>query len=66
MIRIITGAFVFFDSSAGIDRADIAGDLAAEAAAGVFADDDDLLGSMPTHRAMAATVCTVLCVEQCM
>ena len=65
-MRIITGAFAFFDSSA---------------ATAVNTDDDPLLpnpppvyslmittlaGSMPTHRATALTVRIVLCVEQCM
>ena len=43
-----------------------AGNLAAEAAAGVLADEHDVSSaSMPTQRATSATVCTVLCVEPC-
>ena len=64
-MRIITGAPVFFASSAGMAIVCVAGDLAAEAAAGVLADDDDLLASTPTHRATDATVCATLCVEPC-
>ena len=65
-MRIITGAFAFFESSAGI---------------AVNTDDEPLLPnpppvyslmmttfsrSMPTQRATAPTVRIVLCVEQCM
>ena len=65
-MRIMTGALLFFDSSAGMIAVNTAGDLAAEAAAGVLADDDDVLGSSRRQLATAATVCTALCVEQCM
>ena len=41
LIRIITGAFAFLDSSAGIIIDDAAGDLAAESATGVFADENN-------------------------
>jgi hypothetical protein len=65
-MRIMTGAFAFFESSA---------------ATAVNTEDDPLLpkpppvyslmittlaGSMPTQRATALTVRIVLCVEQCM
>ena len=42
-MRIITGALAFFDSSAGIAIADGARNLAAEAAAGVLADEHDVV-----------------------
>ena len=45
---------------------DRTGDLAAEAAARVSLRMTTSLGSMPTQRATAGTVCAVLCVEQCM
>ena len=44
VMRIITGALAFFDSSAGIAIVIVPGRLAAEAAAGVLADEDDVLG----------------------
>ena len=62
-MRIITGALAFFDSSAGIISEDLAGDLAAEAATGVFADEHDS-GSGPYSASARspASVCAVLCV----
>ena len=44
VMRSITGAPAFFASSAGTTRISARGHLAAEAAAGVLADDDDVLG----------------------
>ena len=65
VMRIITGAFAFFESSAGI---------AIEMAPGILLPKPPpvyslmittLSGVMPVQRATEATVCTVLCVEPC-
>ena len=56
LMRIMTGAFVFFASSAGIIIDDAAGDLAAEATAGVFADEHNFVrASIFSQRAMAGS-----------
>ena len=66
-MRIMTGVPVFFASSAGITQDDRAGRAAAEAAAGVRRDEDDVLRlEAAASAASEATVCTVLCVPVCM
>ena len=52
LMRIITGAFSFFESSAGIIIVDPAGNLAAESAARVFADEHDVV-ALHIHPACA-------------
>ena len=65
VMRIITGALAFFESSAGI---------AIEMAPGILLPKPPpvyslmittLSGVTPVQRATDATVCTVLCVEPC-
>ena len=46
----------------GNHQGDVAGDLATEPASCIFTDKHDIVGIMPSQRAIAGTVCAVLCV----
>ena len=65
-MRIITGAFAFFESSAGMTWVIEPATLLPKPPPVYSLMITTSLGSMPTQRATAATVCAVLCVEQCM
>ena len=65
LIRIITGAFAFFESSAGIAMEIAPATLLPNAPPQYSLISTTLFGSIPTQRATAGTVCIVLCVEQC-
>ena len=65
-MRIITGAFAFFDSSAGIAMKTDAEPLLPKPPPVYSLMMTTFVGSMPTQRATASTVRIVLCVEQCM
>ncbi len=62
----MTGAFAFFDSSAGM-TVDTSPVILLPNPPPVYSlITTTSVGSMPTSWATAGTVCAVLCVEQCM
>jgi hypothetical protein len=65
-MRIITGALAFFESNAGIACVIDPVTLLPKPPPVYSLRITTSLASMPTQRAIAGTVCAVLCVEQCM
>ena len=65
LMRIITGALAFFASSAGIIMRNAAGNLAAESAAGIFADENYVFDIDIQPARNRGQVCAVLCVPVC-
>ena len=65
VMRIITGAFAFFESSAGIAIDTAPGILLPKPPPVYSLMMTTLSGVRPVQRATDATVCTVLCVEPC-
>ena len=63
-MRIITGAFSFFDSSAGIIDVIVPVALLPNPPPVYWLMTTTSFGSRPIHRDSEPTVCTTLCVEQ--
>jgi len=63
LIRIITGAFAFFESSAGIDIDTAPGPLLPKPPPVYSQMSTTCAGSMPTQRAIFPCVCATLWVE---
>ena len=65
LMRIITGAPIFFARSAGTATVCVPGILLPKPPPVYSLMSTTCSGRMPTHRATEATVRTTLCVEQC-